>query len=228
MDLIALKNKTTEKYSIHQFMKMKDNERQALKGKICCSKCGADAFYRSEGRNGRIACFYSKHIGDCENWKSNRNTNGEADQEKNKIELDISTFTIRWNYDKSNGTGTNSTEGDEEGDAGKNQNKYIKNPPRVKSATISLTQILNYAEAGIIKEQDMLVKFGKKEVQLSDVVIAFNEVNDTHNNRLGFYWGEMKYLKDNFINIKNYEDVSILIDNEILESFNLRYKDKFF
>lgn len=44
MDLVVLKNNTTQKYSIHQFMKMSNIEREALKGNICCPECDANAF----------------------------------------------------------------------------------------------------------------------------------------------------------------------------------------
>ncbi|GIO64066.1 MULTISPECIES: hypothetical protein [Paenibacillus] len=228
MDLVVLKINESRKYSIFQFMRMTEEERDNLRGQIKCGKCGADALYRKEGRNGRQACFSAKHIGNCDNGSSKKNDSKEGDKETNKIELDTSTFNVRWNYKSTKGKGENLSEDGEEREVTKNKKKYTKKPAISVQASISLSQILNYAEANIIDEQEILININNEEIELSKLVFEFNKLDDSHINKSSFYWGEMKSLNNNFINIKNSKKVSILIDETVLDKFNNRHRNKFF
>ncbi|OAX50261.1 hypothetical protein [Paenibacillus sp. AD87] len=229
MDTVVLKNNVNKKLGIFQFMKMSEEERDNLKGKISCEKCGANARYRKEGSDGRIACFYAIHIGKCDNRVSKKSESEEADVETNKIELDTSVYKVKWNYKISKVKGDEEIEESEESEVLKNKKKYTKNPAKFRQASISLSQILKFAEANIIEEQEILINLNKEEGELSKLVFEFNKIDNSHiDQKKHFYWGSMKYINGNYINIKNCNKVSILIDHTILNQFDERHKKKLF
>jgi len=225
MDLVVLRNNDNKKYGIFQFMKMSEDERSNLKGQIKCDICGANAFYRKESRNGRKACFCAKHIGTCDNGTLRNSASDEADEETNEIELDLSSFKIRWNYKKSITKDENLLDDEGVSELTKNNKKYTKRPTQTKHASISLLQILNYAEADILDDQEIFISIDDHEIELSDLVFKFSEVNNFHINQEFFFWGEFKSLNENFINLRGCSELSILIDKEVLEKFNERHKN---
>lgn len=228
MDLVLFKNGSTKIYSIHQFIKMAESERNQLKGFIFCESCGGKAYYRKESRDGKKACFGAKHKNGCDNGATNKGAKHEADFETNTINQDSSIFKMRWNYKKSKKSSLELNNKDNENIKLTSSKQYTKDPAVTKYSSISLIQILKYSETNIINDQDILVFIDGQEIELKDIVFKFSEINESHIGKYGFFWGEMRYLNKNFIELRNSKQTSILIGNQIIEEFDLRHRDKFF
>ena len=228
IEYVALKRNLKKRFTIEEFNRMSESERELYKGHICCPKCEEDAGYRKAAKDGKIACFFATHIKDCSFSSSTKSKKGEAGEETNMIIVDASTFGIQWNYKSNKLSGELNSEEPESKENITTNRKYVKNPPNRRQPKLTLNKILTYAEIGKLADAGINIKINGKNRDLSKCVYHVSEINDSMIKKEGFFWGEMKYYNDNFINLRDSTDVSILVVDEILNKFYDRFKSKFF
>jgi len=228
MEYVILKNNKNSKYTIHEFNNMTEFDRDSFKGRICCPKCNSDAGYRKASTDGKMACFFAKHVDGCRWSTSNKSDKTEGIEDTNIIEVDTSTFGVRWNYKIKKSDEDNSTESISDSNITINNKNYVNNPAKKTQAKLTLNQILTYAEVDKLNEVAIEMSIGGKTKRISEFVFSTDKINDSFIGERAFYWGEMKFYKSNFINLRNTNEVAIFIVDEILENFDDRYKEKFF
>lgn len=228
IEYVVLKNNLEVKFTINEFNRMTEAERDSYKGNICCPKCKGDAGYRKASKDGKVACFFAKHIDGCIWSTSNESDKKEDGEDTNKVEVDTSTFGIRWNYKVKKSTGIDVDSDSDSNEEAKNKLNYVKDPSKKTQAKLTLNKILTYAEINKLVEARIEMSIDRTVKDLSEIVYHVSEIEESLVGEKAFFWGEMKYYKGNFINLRNANDVSIFIVDSILKSFEERYKDKYF
>lgn len=228
IDYVALKKNLSNTYTIEEFNRMIESERESFKGYICCPKCKVDAGYRKASSDGKIACFFAKHIQGCSFSTSSKNSKGKDGEETNRVEVDTSVFGIQWNYKSSISSGEHEAGESKNKDKTSINKKHVKNPAKKRQAKLTLNKILTYAQINKLSEADIQININGKVQDLENCVHHVSEIDDSMLDDTAFFWGEMKYYKGNFINLRDTSDVSIRIYDDILEKFDNRFRDKFF
>lgn len=228
MEYVILKNNKNAKYTIHEFNKMTEVVRNSFKGRICCPKCNGDAGYRKASTDGKVACFFAKHVDGCGWLTNNKSNKTEGIEDTNIIEVDTSAFGVRWNYRTKKADEGNSIAGTSGNNSTINNKNYVNNPAKKTQAKLTLNQILTYAEIDKLNDVEIDISIGGKTKRISELVFNTGEIDNSFIDERAFYWGEMKAYNKNFINLRNTNEVSIFIIKEIMQSFDDRYKNKFF
>lgn len=228
IEYVVLKNNFKVEFIINEFNRMSETERESYKGNICCPKCKGDAGYRKASTDGKMACFFAKHIDGCTWSASNEGDKKEDGEDINKVEVDTSTFGIRWNYKANKSTGIVVDNESISNEETKGKLNHVKDPSKKTQAKLTLNKILTYAEIGKLVEAEIEMSISGKVTDLSEIVYHVSNIKDSLVGEKAFFWGEMKYYEGSFINLRNVNDVSILIVDSIRKSFEERYKDKFF
>ncbi|SFI18633.1 hypothetical protein SAMN05192551_10812 [Tindallia magadiensis] len=189
IDYVVLKKISSIKFTVHEFDRMTETQRNSYKGKICCPKCNKDAGYRKASVDGKAACFFAHHIPGCGMASNSDNDKTENGDETNIIEIDTSIYGIRWNYKltKENGTDIPIDRGNKsiptEGLS------YTKNPSKTIIPRLTLNQILAYAEIGKLDDICIEMNVGGVNKDLSEIVFHVAEIDDTLVGETAFFLG---------------------------------------
>ncbi|MCT4662284.1 MAG: hypothetical protein N4A40_10520 [Tissierellales bacterium] len=228
IDYVALRKNLNKTYTIEEFNRRSESERDFFKGHICCPKCKVDAGYRKASSDGKIACFFARHVQGCPFATTSKNNSGKDGAETNRVEVDTSVFGIQWNYKSSKSSGEHEAGESSNEDKTYRNRKYVKNPIKERQAKLTLNKILTYSQINKLQEADIQININGKVQNLEDCVHHVSVINDSMLGCNAFFWGEMKYYKGNFINLRDASDVSIRIYDETLKKFDYRFRDKFF
>ncbi|MBN1469165.1 MAG: hypothetical protein JXM74_06905 [Fusobacteriaceae bacterium] len=228
IEYVVLKKNNTIKFTVHEFDRMTEIQRNLYKGKICCPKCNKDAGYRKASVDGKVACFFAYHLPECQMASSSDNEKTENVEETNIIEIDTSIYGIRWNYKLTKESGTDIPTSRDNERIPSEGLSYNKNPSKTIIPKLTLNQILTYAEIGKLDDVCIEMNLGGIIKDLSEIVFHVTKIDDTLVGKTAFFFGEMKYYKERFINLRNVDKVSILIIDEVINGFKERYSKKFF
>lgn len=229
MDTVVNKNNKRIIYSVYQYLGMTEQQRDDISELIVCEECGGPAHFRRKSRDGKKACFCAKHLDSCVIGNPKNKKTDTVDEEVQSIEIDDSEFQVIWNYDvkkqkKSSENKDEDNSNDEE--QIRKAKRHVIKPSLTRKAKISMSQILKYAEYGILKEQGIEVKIGDDRYPLDTVVKRFGDSTSLRVGKPYFLWGGVRYIKDKYINIESNLNVAVIIDDEILEKFNSVHKYK--
>jgi hypothetical protein len=107
-----------------------------------------------------------------------------------------------------------------------NRKRHVLKPSVSKKATLTMSQILKYAEYGILKKQEIELSLGKVHKPLEECVMYSDDVSDIKHGEKYFLWGGVHSINNNFININSNIPIAIIIDDGIINKFNIKHKNK--
>ena len=189
---------------------------------LVCSACGRTAGYRSQGRDGRIACFRATHVDGCEQARMSIAHLTEQPTVVNRriiVDFNYGFATTRASTQTAGGADTAGTQGDQQ--AGGNTG--------VNTSTRRLRPLLSelIGNEDFLRETLTIEVPGQGNYPVAEFFVNFASVTDDHVGTYHGYWGLIPaiWVKENslYFNSGGPDSMSVLLDAQFDEDFIQRY-----